>query len=52
MAPLTANVTHWWMLCTSALSAFGAAAQPTFQPVVWKVLPNEPITTARSAIAG
>jgi hypothetical protein len=37
---------------TSALSAFGAAAQPTFQPVVVNVFANDPITIARSAIAG
>ena len=46
------KVTNWCALAIGSASAGGATIQPTFQPVIEKILPAEPILTIRSAMPG
>jgi hypothetical protein len=49
---LVANVTNWWTFLNSPISGAGATAYPTFQPVTWYVLPNDPMMKLRAASSG
>ena len=46
------KVTNWCALAIGSASAGGATIQPTFQPVIEKILPAEPTFTTRSAMPG